>query len=214
MRGSSAADGELAQAFGFPLRGGAIERHGARPIGIQADAQQLRVHVGALEFRRDFAQHAAHARDARRPAPRRIGGRPAPAAGLPGNRERRAAGPSLCGGRGGRAETRRRAERVLQQALVKLAVAGVAGGFPQVPPRHAGFQLVAARRLRPAQRIALQRALAGQREDGVKLAAAARRNRAPWSRPRRARNPETPPRRWRARPPAGRARRCRNRRSR
>ena len=48
-----------------------------------------------------------------------------------------------------------------QQALVRFTELRVAGGFRQVPPRHGGLELVAPRRLRPAESVALQRFLAG-----------------------------------------------------
>ena len=44
--------------------GGAIEGHDAEPIGIEADAEQLGVNVGAFEFGGDGAEVAGGAGDA------------------------------------------------------------------------------------------------------------------------------------------------------
>jgi len=44
---------ESGQPLRFEVGGGAIERRHACPVGVQTDAQQLGVHVGALELRRE-----------------------------------------------------------------------------------------------------------------------------------------------------------------
>src|ERR1019366_1905418 len=61
-------------------------------------------------------------------------------------------------------------QRIVEESLVKPAIADLASGLPKIPPGHPGFQLIAAWRLRPAERIVIERALAGQCEDGVKTA--------------------------------------------
>src|ERR1035441_1646917 len=55
---------ESGQLGGLVPGGGAVKRHGAEPIGIETDTQQLGVNVGAFEFGSDGAQVAGGAADA------------------------------------------------------------------------------------------------------------------------------------------------------
>ena len=63
-----------------------------------------------------------------------------------------------------------RSQGALQGSLVGFAKALLAGGLRQVPPRHGGFQLVAAGRSGPAEGVARRGDLSGQRDDRVQAA--------------------------------------------
>ena len=153
-------------AFG----GGTIKRQDAQPIGIDPDAQQLGVHVGAFEFGGDIAQVPGAAFDAVAQGGRtaRIGGARQQAFQEIAKRVQAVHHLRSLGMSG--QEIAECAQRSFEHALVRFDEAGVLCGLEEIPPCHGGFQLVAGGRARPAVRIARHGRSGGQGEDGMEIA--------------------------------------------